>query len=118
VAVEIEPMLAAEAKERQRESTSKAGKASAAKRQGNAVEIVPPRSDAGKARDQAARLTCTNRQYVSDAKAVKAKAPDRTSACVTRRLGTGLRQGCLVLRASEVGRKTSGPFVRSARQRG
>jgi hypothetical protein len=74
VAVEIEPLLAEEAKERQQESTSKAGKTSAAKRQGNAQELFPARSDAGQARDQAAKLTGTNGRYVSDAQAVKAMA--------------------------------------------
>jgi hypothetical protein len=32
--------------------------------------------NAGRAAHQAAKLTGTNRQYVSDAKAVKAKAPE------------------------------------------
>lgn len=66
-AVEIESMLAKEARERQKESTAKAGAASGAKRTGNAVEILPPRSVAGKARDQAAKMTVTNGRYVSDA---------------------------------------------------
>lgn len=105
LAADIEPMLAEEAKKRQRaaggDAASKALKKGDAKPQpkppepkpatpqhkaaqpvhssSRVVEVVPQpvaTPEANKAREQAAKLTGTNSKYVSDAKAVKEKAPD------------------------------------------
>ncbi|MFO0843273.1 MAG: hypothetical protein U0797_12900 [Gemmataceae bacterium] len=69
VAVEIEPMLAAEAKERQREQARRN------QPQAQKVEILPP-IETAKARDEAAALTGTSGRYVQDAKKVKEQAPE------------------------------------------
>lgn len=64
VALDILPMLEEEAKERQGARTDLP----------NIVQFFAP-SDMGKSRDKAAALVQTNRQYVSDAKAIQDKAP-------------------------------------------
>ena len=69
LAVEILPMLEAEAKERQRQQ------ALINQPQSRKMEIIPP-SEKGKARDHAAALTGTNSRYVSDAKKLKQTASD------------------------------------------
>ena len=53
-------MLEAEAKERQRQG----------------VQVFAHPDEAGRARDKAAEITQTNRQYVSDAKKLQREAPD------------------------------------------
>lgn len=66
VAVELLPMLEAEAKERQ-----------IRKPKNSVVEIFPQQnSDQRKSRDQAAKLTGTNGRYVSDVKKIKADKPE------------------------------------------
>lgn len=68
IALDVLPMLEAEAKERER-----AG--GIARQQG--VEKIPhPEEQQGKARDQAAALFETNGRYVSDAKRIQQAAPD------------------------------------------
>lgn len=68
IAAEALPMLEAEAKERQRLS----------KGQGIKVDKELPtlKNGDGKAVEQAAKLVGTNRQYVQDAKKIKAETPD------------------------------------------
>lgn len=66
VAAEYEPMLAAEAAERQ-----KAGKSVNGKTGGLVNELTK-----GRATQQAANITGTNRQYVAEAKKLKAEAPE------------------------------------------
>jgi len=68
LAMEVEPLFAQEAKQRQTASL-KRGVASPV------VEKVPQR-DKGKARDKAAKRVGTNPHYVSDVKAIKQVAPD------------------------------------------
>lgn len=72
-AAEFLPMLEAEAKQRQRASGGDK-KSYAAKSVGQRIE--QPIANDQKATHQAAKLTGTNRQYVSDAKAIKEKAPE------------------------------------------
>lgn len=62
VALEVEKALAGEAKERQGAR--------------NDITQRFAESDKGEAREQAAQIVGTNRQYVSDAKVIQAKAPD------------------------------------------
>lgn len=95
IAADIEPMLAKEAKERQRAAggnrvekvdaskpasrTPAPSKQQPSKSSQAAVSVqekVPEPGPAPQARDEAAKLTGTNSKYVSDAKAVKEKAPD------------------------------------------
>ena len=71
VALEIEPMLAAEAKVRQEQH---GGTAPGKKHLG---KELPKCSDDGKAAEQAAKLTGTNRQYVADAKKLRDEAPEQ-----------------------------------------
>ena len=59
LALDVLPLLEAEAKERQVEA-------------GKHKQII---AEAGQARDQAAKITNTNRQYVSDAKRIAEKSP-------------------------------------------
>lgn len=68
VAREVEPLLAQEAKERQRHG----GQVS---QQGSQIVDYPDRND-GKAAQQAAKLVGTNRQYVADVKRIAAEAPE------------------------------------------
>lgn len=72
VAAAAKEVYAKLAKERQRESTSRAGVASGIARRGgvNVVENLPPRSDAGKARDQAAALVGVSGRSVDHASKV------------------------------------------------
>jgi len=68
IAVEMLPILEQEAKDRQREHGKTApGKKSLSQK----IDEVK-----GKASEQAAAITGTNRQYVSDAKTIKEKAPE------------------------------------------
>jgi len=86
VSLELEPYLAAEAKERQRQAGSKygVGQPKASEFNHGVDQKVPqliaeglPKTDNSKeSRTIAAQLTGTNRQYVSDAKRLKQKAPD------------------------------------------
>jgi ParB-like chromosome segregation protein Spo0J len=73
LAADIEPMLAAEAKERQRQH----GKTAPGRNAETLTQKVEQVSDRNKrsAAAQAATLTGTNRQYVSDAKNLKAQDP-------------------------------------------
>lgn len=72
-AAEFLPMLEAEAKQRQKEHGATApGKSS----ENHLGKDLPKCSDDGKAANQAAKLTGTNRQYVSDAKSIKEKSPE------------------------------------------
>ena len=66
VALDILPMLEDEARERMTSGVN----------QYSPVEIIPPPSEQGKARDQAASIVGTNGRYVSDAKVIKEKSPD------------------------------------------
>ncbi len=68
IALEVERQLAEEAKARQRLSGGRGQKGS--------QRIDPAARLKGKAAEQAARLTGTNRQYVADAKRLAAEAPD------------------------------------------
>lgn len=71
VALEVERLLAVEAKERQREAAERTN----AMRVGEAVtQIIAEAS--GEAREQAAQIVGTNRQYISDAKKLEKEAPD------------------------------------------
>lgn len=67
IAAEYEPMFAAEAKERQH-----AGKPA----NGTLANSLAKPSHSGRAAEQAAKATGTNRQYVTDAKSIKAKSPE------------------------------------------
>jgi hypothetical protein len=69
IAVEAEKMLAAAAKERQRAGGRTKG-------QGSQKVDQPADPNDGKAAEQAAKLTNTNRQYVADAKKLTEAAPD------------------------------------------
>jgi len=88
LAEKLEPLYAAEAKERQRE---------AGKQYGRGKEKVPqkvaePKKNEGEARDKAAKAAKTNRQYVSDVKKINGKKPRQ----VARRRaaeGNASRQG-------------------------
>jgi hypothetical protein len=83
VAVDMMPLLEAEAKERQRRGGSEGGKRSAESRQGKGKPKVGQTVDtpstsnppAGRATEQAAQLLGTNRQYIHDAKNLKDHAP-------------------------------------------
>lgn len=74
VAVDMLPLLEAEAKERQKQAgeTFGRGKEKVTQKIGEAVET--PKHE-GEATNQAAKLMGTNRQYVSDAKHIQQKAP-------------------------------------------
>ena len=74
LAAEIKPMLAEEAKGRQK-AAGERGKEGGRGKKKTLQEKVPEGNPAPQARDQAAKLTCTNGRYVSDAEAVKEKAP-------------------------------------------
>lgn len=75
VAVDLLPWLEAEAQERQREHGSTApGRAATLP---EIIAGVSGDAPAGEARDQAATLVGTNRQYVSDAKALQTNARRR-----------------------------------------
>ena len=67
-AAEFLPMLEAEAKKRMSDGGNKSGV--------GRQKVADPSGGDGKATTQAAKLTGTNRQYVSDAKAIKEKAPE------------------------------------------
>ncbi|MDY3558138.1 hypothetical protein R5W23_000859 [Gemmata sp. JC673] len=76
LAVELESQLAKRAKERQREGGRKGGQA-AGKDAPKVVAIVPQPSPAPtRARDQAAAIAGAKPRYVSEAKAIKAAAPE------------------------------------------
>lgn len=72
-AAEFLPMLESEAKQRQRDSGGDK-KSESAKSVSQRIE--QPIANEKKATHQAAKLTGTNRQYVSDAKSIKEKAPE------------------------------------------
>lgn len=74
LAAEILPMLEAEASVR--EHKGKSSDNSAGGRGKTLGKELPRVSDDGKATSQAAKLTGTNRQYVADAKKLKADAPE------------------------------------------
>lgn len=78
VAAEYEPMLAAEAAERKKVAGRKGGESSGATRRGETkdVQSIEQPSMNGRAVQQAAKITGTNRQYVADAKKLKAEAPE------------------------------------------
>ncbi len=73
VATEVESMLAEEAKKRQAQQ-ARINQPQSKKNPQNQQRIAD--SEKGQARDQAAKLTGTNRQYVSDAKKIKQEAPE------------------------------------------
>lgn len=66
IGLEVEEMLAVEAKKRQ---------LSTLKQNQSDVEKFPPREQ-GKSRDQAAKIVGTNPHYITDAKAIKKQSPD------------------------------------------
>jgi len=89
IAMEIEPMLAQEAKERQRLAGGDK-KSEKAKKADQPQDIVVSATGKGKkslkqkiaepipqARDQAAKIVGTNKQYVSDVKKIKETAPEK-----------------------------------------
>ena len=88
LAVEILPMLEEEAKKRQVVSGKEFGRGAIKVPQifAEPIQTNPPltpffttppkKKDEGEARTQASKLTGVNRQYVSDAKKIKAEAPD------------------------------------------
>src|SRR5262249_44720623 len=79
LAVEIEAEWAKAAKDRQREAAKRGGEQSGKTRRGEEPKVVariPQPSPSPKARDQAAAEVKTNPRYVSDAKAIKEKAPE------------------------------------------
>lgn len=67
VALEILPMLESEAWERRTTGVNQ---------HSSPVEIIPPPSGSGKSREIAAEIVQTNPRYVSDAKKIKAEAPE------------------------------------------
>lgn len=69
-ALDAEKMLAEQAKERQRLSEGRGQKGS------QIIDYLNNDANDGKAAQQAAQLFSTNRQYVSDAKAIAEKAPE------------------------------------------
>ncbi|MGH9932950.1 MAG: ParB N-terminal domain-containing protein, partial [Pyrinomonadaceae bacterium] len=71
VALEIEKELAKEAKERQRKAGARGSEGGRGKKKPSVKEL----NKGNRAADQAAALTRTNRQYVSDAKKIASKAP-------------------------------------------
>lgn len=74
IGLEVEEMLGREAKERQRQAGG--DRKSQEYKQKSLVEKIPQPVDAGKARDQAAKIVGTNPHYITDAKAVKKQSPD------------------------------------------
>lgn len=72
VAVDILPMLEAEAKARM--------SAGGGDKKSGSQKVDTPIQDQGRASEHAARIVGTNRQYVHDAKAIAAKAPDKAEA--------------------------------------
>lgn len=74
VSLDILPHLEAEAKERQRAAGEQHGRGQEKGSQRIGTPILPQRSD-----DRAAKLTGTNRQYVSDAKKLQAEASIRSA---------------------------------------
>lgn len=101
VAVDILPMLEAEARERQREHGNTApGKGKTLSQIFDEVIIEPRSRDEGRAAEQAAQIVGTNRQYVHDAKRLKEESPA---------LFEKVRSGDVALNvAAEVARKTPG----------
>src|SRR5262245_42823053 len=81
VALEGEPWLAKEAKERQRAGGKKAGRG---RPSGKVQEKIP--EPIPQARAEAARLTGTNDRYVSDAKVIQAEAPELLQEIKTGKL--------------------------------
>jgi len=69
ISLQVECLRAIEAKKRQPQGGRDAGR-------GRPKEKVSQRIEQPKARDEAAVITGTNRQYVSDAKVIQEKAPD------------------------------------------
>lgn len=69
IALNVTPMLEAEARERQL-ATLKKGE------QPPDVAILPPRDDQGKSRDKAAKMLGVSARYISDAKKIKEEAPE------------------------------------------
>lgn len=80
VSLEIEKVLAEEAKERQRQQAVINSPFS------SKVEFIPPLSEKGKARDQAAAIVGTNGRYVQDAKKLAAEAPEIADKVITGQL--------------------------------
>lgn len=70
IGVEVEKVLAQQARERQGKRTDLKNPET------NFPEIMPESSQGGEAREQAAKLTGTNPRYVSDAKKLQAEAPE------------------------------------------
>lgn len=74
LALELEPMLAARAKERQRAAAQATNEKLG--RDTLPQTIAEATEGTGEAREQAAEMTGTNRQYVSDAKRIAEQAPE------------------------------------------
>lgn len=72
IAVDLLPHLEKEARERQEATWPKPGQ----KVGDNVVEKIPPPTDEGKSRDQAAKLMGVNPHYVSEAKAISQASPE------------------------------------------
>jgi len=80
IAMEIEPILAQEAKERQRQAGGdKKSETAKKERQTKATKSVKQKiaEPMPQARDQAAKIVGTNKQYVSDVKKIKETAPEK-----------------------------------------
>lgn len=73
IAVEYIPMLAEQAAKRKEEGQAKGREAQA---NGLGKKLPQPKTDDGKATEQAAKLTGTNRTYVETAKKLKEDAPE------------------------------------------
>ncbi len=86
VAARLKDYFATKAKERQKQSPSKAGKASGAARRGesNAVENLPPPSENGKARDQAGAMLGVSGKSVDHAVTVLTRGSKNLIEAVER----------------------------------
>ncbi len=75
VAIEVLPLLEAEARERQRLAVHRTNAGLGREHEETLREIIPEASE-GKATEKAAELVGVNPRYISDAKRIKDQAPD------------------------------------------